>query len=53
MRVHELADELKLSAKELMTKVEAGLGITFKSHSASVMPEVAAKIRTFLWRPRL
>ncbi len=51
MRVHELADELKLSAKELMTKVEAGLGITFKSHSASVMPEVAAKIRTFILKP--
>ncbi|MCD8024220.1 MAG: translation initiation factor IF-2 [Candidatus Gastranaerophilales bacterium] len=51
MRVHELADELNISAKELMTKVEAGLGMSFKSHSASVTPEAAAKIKTFLTKP--
>ncbi len=51
MRVHELADELNLTAKELMTKVEAGLGITFKSHSASVTPDTAIKIRNFIKHP--
>lgn len=46
MRVHELAEELNLSAKELMAKAEAELGITFKSHSASVSPDAATKIRS-------
>ncbi len=51
MRVHELAEELKFSAKELMTKVEAELDITFKSHSASVTPDVADKIRKHFTAP--
>ncbi len=45
MRVYELADELKLAPKELMQRVEAELGVTFKSHSASVTPEQAARIK--------
>ena len=51
MRVHELAEELKLTAKELMTKAEAELGITFKSHSASVTPEALSKIRKHFAKP--
>ncbi len=45
MRVHELAEELKLSAKELMAKAESELGITFKSHSSTVTPDAALKIK--------
>ena len=48
MRVYELADELKLAPKELMAKAEAELGITFKSHSAAVTPDTAAKIKQLL-----
>ncbi len=51
MRVYELADELKLAPKELMTRVEAELGIKFKSHSASVMPEAVSKIKALLQKP--
>ena len=51
MRVHELAEELKLTAKELMAKAEAELGITFKSHSASVTPETLSKIRKHFAKP--
>lgn len=51
MRVHELADQLKLTAKELMAKAEAELGITFKSHSATVTPDVAAKIKARFANP--
>ena len=45
MRVHELAEELKMTAKELMTKAEAELGITFKSHSSAVTAEAVSKIK--------
>ena len=45
MRVHELADQLKITTKELMSRAEAELGITFKSHSATVTPDTITKIK--------
>lgn len=51
MRVHELAEELKLTTKELMTRAESELGITFKSHSATVTPEAASKIKAHILKP--
>ena len=45
MRVHELADQLKITTKELMTRAEEEMGITFKSHSATVTPDTITKIK--------
>ena len=45
MRVHELADQLKITTKELMSRAESELGITFKSHSATVTPDTITKIK--------
>ena len=51
MRVHELAEEIKLTTKELMTRAEAELGITFKSHSATVTKETENKIKAHFVKP--
>ena len=45
MRVHELADQLKITTTELMTRAEEEMGITFKSHSATVTPDTITKIK--------
>ncbi len=51
MRVHELAEEIKLTTKELMARAEAELGITFKSHSATVTKETENKIKAHFVKP--
>ena len=45
MRVHELAKELNTTAKELIEKANAKLGIVLKSHSATVSEANIDKIR--------
>ena len=45
MRVHELAKELNTTAKELIEKANAELGIVLKSHSATVSEANIDKIK--------
>ncbi len=45
MRVHELAKELNTTAKELIEKANAQLGIVLKSHSATVSEANIDKIK--------
>lgn len=51
MRVHELAKELGLSAKELMELAKDKLEIIFKSHSATVSQGNIDKIRELFKQP--
>ena len=51
MRVHELAKELGVSAKELMETAKDKLGIVFKSHSVSVTQGNVDNIRALYVKP--
>jgi len=51
MRVHELAKELGISAKELMETAKDKMEIIFKSHSATVSQGNIDKIRAFYIKP--
>ncbi len=51
MRVHELAKELGVSAKELMENVKDRLEIVFKSHSATVSQGNIDRIRELYQKP--
>ena len=51
MRVHELAKELGVSAKELMENAKDKLEIVFKSHSATVSQGNIDKIRGLYQKP--
>lgn len=51
MRVHELAKELNITAKELMEAANDKLGIVFKSHSATVTSGNIDKIRELFVKP--
>ena len=44
MRIYDLARELEVANKELMTALQA-MGVAFKSHSSSIDDEAVAKIR--------
>ena len=51
MRVHELAKELGVTAKELMETAKDKLDIVFKSHSATVSQGNADKIKAHYAAP--
>ncbi len=51
MRVHELAKELNVSAKELMETAKEKLGIVFKSHSVAVSQGNIDNIRALYVKP--
>jgi len=51
MRVHELAKELGVSAKELMETAKEKLEIVFKSHSATVSEGNITKIKALYIKP--
>ncbi len=51
MRVHELAKELNVSAKELMETAKEKLGIVFKSHSVAVSQGNIDNIRALYAKP--
>ncbi|MBI4691158.1 MAG: translation initiation factor IF-2 N-terminal domain-containing protein, partial [Nitrospirae bacterium] len=46
-RVHELAKKLGVETKEILNAI-AELGITGKTHSSAIEPEVVEKIEKFL-----
>ncbi len=52
MRVHELAKELGISAKELMETAKDKLGIVFKSHSVAVTQGNIDNLRALYTKPQ-
>ena len=51
IRVHELAKELNLSSKDVMTRLE-GMGVDVKNHLSAVEPVDADRLRTQAVRPQ-
>ena len=53
IRIHEIAKELKLPSKEVISILSEKLGIEVKSHSSAVSMEEATKLKVLLEKKNL